>query len=177
MNDESGHNINDKLEDMSVGYQAAVQLAIYDGQLSWQVTSIFIQFAILTIAGAIFPSFVGSKNALVLAVAGLAISFGGIIMTSMFGSMAMRIRAYEECWFRHATHYEAYLDHRVKTLQSSVLLSKEGNVKIGDDFIHMPRIAAIESKTMLRALFLCFLCLFLGLFIMNLWRLVSLISG
>lgn len=167
------HNTKEvDVEDLRVGYQAAIQMAIYDGQLSWQVTGIFVQFAILIIAGAVFPSFVGSKNDLIISIAGLGVSLAGIIMTSMFGSMVMRVRTYEEYWVLRATQIESYLSDIVETLKGSMLLSSRGHITVDGNTVRLRRISAIKSKAMLKALFLCFLVAFICLFSINLWRLV-----
>jgi len=158
-------------EDLRSCYQAAVQLAIYDGQLSWQVTGLFVQFAILMIAGAVFPSFIGSNDKIVIAIAGMAVSLAGIIMTSMFGSMVMRSRTYEQYWAHCAIQMESYLGSPVSVLKGSMLLSSEGQINLGKCKIHMSRIAAVKSKVMLGALFICFLLTFLCLFIFNSYRL------
>jgi hypothetical protein len=158
-------------EDLRAGYLAALQMAVYDGQLSWQITGIFLQFAILMIVAAIFPSFAGSTDKFISALAALGVSVAGLIMTSMFGSMVMRVRTYEEYWILRATQLESHFSEPVEILQGSALLSARGHITVGGDTIHMRRIAAIKSKTMLRAFFVLFLVAFLSLVVLNIWRL------
>jgi hypothetical protein len=159
-------------EDLRVGYVTAVQMAIYDGQLSWQITGIFVQFGILMIVGAVFPSFVGSTNDLIIAFAGLMVSIAGIILTSMFGSMVMRVRTFEGYWVLRATQLESQMSDSVETLEGSNVLSSRGYITVNANTIRMPRIAAVKSKVMLGAFFTSFLLVFLGLFATNLWRLI-----
>lgn len=163
-------------DDVRAGYQAALQMAVYDGQLSWQVTGTFVQFAILMIAGAVFPSFVGSKDQFVLAVAGLCVSLAGLVMTSMFGSMVMRVRTYEEYWTLRAIELESYLDDVVETLSGSIVLSRTGSITVGGDTVHMRQTSAVKSKQMLKALFLCFIIVFIVLLGLNGVRLVEAIT-
>lgn len=158
-------------EDVRAGYQTAVHMAVYDGQLSWQVTGIFVQFAILMIAGAVFPAFIGTKDQVVVASAGLAVSLAGIVMTSMFGSMVMRVRTYEEYWVLRAIQLESYLDNVVETLRGSAMLSRNRSISVGRDTVHMRRTSAVKTKLMLGALFLFFLITFTGLLGLNVWRL------
>ena len=160
-------------EDLRAGYLAALQMAVYDGQLSWQITGIFLQFAILMIVAAIFPSFVGSTDKFISALAALGVSVAGIIMTSMFGSMVMRVRTYEEYWILRATELESHLSDPVEILQGSAMLSARGYITVGGDTVHMRRIAAIKSKTMLGAFFILFLIAFLSLLVFNIWRISS----
>ena len=159
-------------EDLRAGYLAALQLAVYDGQLSWQITGTFLQFAILMIVAAIFPSFAGSNNNFISALAALGVSIAGVIMTSMFGSMVTRIRTYEEYWILRATHLESYLNNSVEILKGSSFLSAQGHITVGGNTVYMPRMAAIRSKTMLAAFFILFLIAFLSLLAFNIWRII-----
>jgi hypothetical protein len=158
-------------EDVRIGYQAAVQLAIYDGGLSWQVTGTYLQFAILMIAGAVFPSFVGSRKPLVVAIAGIAVSIAGLLMTSMFASTVSRIRTYEEYWVQCATHLESFFPVPVSTLQGSDRLSRAGVVTVAGSTVKLPRLSAVKSKMMIKALFVCFLVAFFSLLCINILRL------
>jgi hypothetical protein len=154
-----------------LAYQAAVQMAVYDGQLSWQVTGIYVQFAILMIVGSVFPSFVASEGGLALALAALGISMAGIVLSFMFGSMVRRMRAYEEYWVACATELEGYLQLPISTLKGSAVLSRDRRISIGTTTVVMPRASAVHSNAMLRALFGAFLMVFVGLLAFNCWRL------
>ncbi len=158
-------------EDVRVSYQTAVQLVTYDGKLSWQVSGIFLQFAFLMIAGAIFPSFVGSDNRIVLGVVGMFVSAAGFTMTLMFGSMVRRIRAYEEYWVSCAAHLESFMSSPVQTMRGAHVLSVRQRIVVSDKAIQIPKIAAIKSKVMLGALFICFLIAFAVLFVVNVYKL------
>ena len=166
------HSQSSVSDDLRVGYQAAVQMAVYDGQLSWQVTGLFVQFAILMIAGAVFPSFVGSDDTKTIAFAGLAVSFAGLTMTGMFGSMIMRMRTYEEYWVLCAKNLESYLPKEVTVFEGSSILSIHGKISIGKEIVRMRPIAAVKSKVMLNTFFMCFLVTFLVLIIINVQRLL-----
>lgn len=160
-------------EDIRVGYASAVDLAIYDGQLSWTITGIYVQFAFLMVAGAIFPSFVGSDDNQVLALAGLAISLAGIIITGMFGSTVSRVRVYESYWVLKAAALERLLDEAVSTVNGSMELSARRSVMVGPDRVRMRRIESVKSRHMLLALLVAFFIAFLGVFILNVWRLTQ----
>ena len=169
---EVAHLTETESDDVRIGYQTAIQMAVYDGQLSWQVTGMFVQFAILMIAGAVFPSFVGTKDELVISIAGSVVALAGIIMTSMFGSMVMRIRTYEEYWVVSATRLEDYLSKFVFTFKGSVELSKQKSITINKNTVRLKKISIIKSKTMLGALFVCFLLTFFLLLCINIWRFI-----
>lgn len=153
------------------GYQVAVQMAIYDGQLSWSVTGTYIQFSILLVAGAIFPSFTGSTDKLVLTVVGGLVSLGGLILTSMFGSMVNRIRTYEGYWASCATKLESFLDKKVMTFTGSSELSKKKSVDFDGKTFKLKKISSIKSKLMLNSLYATFILVFVGLIVLNLIRL------
>ncbi len=158
-------------EDVRMSYQCAVQLVTYDGQLSWRVSGIFLQFAFLMIAGAVFPSFIGSDSRLVLGVVGMFVAAAGFTMTLMFGSMVRRIRAYEEYWVSCAAHFESLMSSPIQTVGGAHLFSVNKTIHISDKVIHMPKVAAIKSKVMLDALFASFLITFAVLFVVNVYKL------
>lgn len=160
------------LDDLQVGYQGAIQMAVYDGHLSWQITGLFMQLAILMIVGAVFPSFVGSKDELTISIAGLLVSFAGLTMTSMFSSMIMRIRTYEEYWVLCVMDLESRLGEQVTTFEGSSRLSSERNISVIGKTIKMGKFAAIKSKIMLRAFYILFFISFLVLLGINIRRLI-----
>ncbi|MEQ8320479.1 MAG: hypothetical protein RH946_09460 [Rhodospirillales bacterium] len=152
-------------------------MAVYDGQLSWQVTGTFVQYAVVTIAAAVFPSFAGTQEPFWIALVGLLVSIGGLIMTLMFGSMVMRVRTYEEYWSTRAKQLEGILDDAVKTFAGSVELSKNGSIRIGEDVIKMGKISLIKSKVILGALFISFALVFLSLSAFNGSRLHDVVTA
>lgn len=159
-------------EDVRMCYQSAVQLATYDGQLSWQVTGLFLQFAFLMIAGAVFPSFVGSDDRSVMGIAGMVVSAAGLTMTVMFGSMVRRVRTYEEYWVSCAAQLEPFMSSPVRIMNGMYLLSTQKRVAVGENStVHMPKVSAIKSKVMLNVLFVLFVVAFLVLFTINVFRL------
>jgi len=162
-----------KANDIRTGYSAAVQMAVYDGQLSWSVTGIYVQVAILIIAGAVFPSFTGSKDKLVLALAGLLISLAGIILSSMFLSMVSRIRTYEGHWVAMATKLERDLNATVDTFAGARNLSRGDTLNVDGQILRMRRLCAIKSQHMLVALFLLFLVIYAFLFVLNAFRVIE----
>ncbi|MEV6056929.1 hypothetical protein [Streptomyces sp. NPDC052107] len=160
-------------EDIRAGYIAAIQMVVYDGQLSWQVTGIYVQFAFVLIAGAIFPSFIKTTNSALLALSGMAIALCGIIITAMFWSMVSRIRTYEGYWVVQAAALERMLDRRVTTIAGSMQLSTRRLVRVGDEHVRMRRAASAKSKHVLSAFLAAFLFTFFGLFALNIGRLIK----
>ncbi|HWC66555.1 MAG TPA: hypothetical protein VG478_00690 [Acidimicrobiales bacterium] len=158
-------------DNVRLGYQTATQFAVYDGQLSWQVTGIFVQFGFVLIFGATFPSFVGDNGSeKVLAFAGLGVSVAGWILTAMFGSMVSRIRTYEGYWVSRAAEYEAQFRQTNETIRGSIALSKDHEVTVNGSKATMPRYAIVSSRYMLNAMFLAFLLAFMVLIGVNAWR-------
>jgi len=159
-------------DDIRNGYLTTIQLAIYDGQLSWQITGTYVQVAILLVAGSVFPSFVGpDEQRSVMDAAALLVSLAGILMTGMFGSMILRIRAFEEYWILRATQLEESFGDSVETLRGSATLARTGLVTTSHGSVRMPRVAGVKSKLMLASLFGSFLLTFIALAAANVWRL------
>ena len=158
-------------EDVRVGYNAAVLLTIYDGQLSWQVAGTFVQVAILMIAGAYSPVFIDSGDGIAVHFGALLVSLGGLTMTCLFGSTVARIRTYERYWVLRAAQLESLLNERVDTVRGSNHLSESGAIKVDGATVEIGRIAAVKSRTLLGALFLGFSLTFLFAGVMNAWHL------
>jgi hypothetical protein len=158
-----------KGEDLRAQYAAAVQMAVYDGQLSWQVTGLFVQFAILLVAGAVSPSFAGTSNKLLLALVGAIVAVAGIIMSAMFGSMALRIRTYQDYWSARAEELEAMMPlHGLFTGASQ--LSRTGTLTVGSITLRMRRSYGVKTKVMMTLLFGVLTLAFVGLLVFNLVR-------
>jgi hypothetical protein len=148
-------------------------MAVYDGQLSWQVTGIFVQFAFLLIAGAVSPSFIGTSNKMLLAVAGAIVALAGIVAAAMFGSMALRIRTYQDYWCARAEEFESMMPLSGPGLfTGSSQLSRTGSypVKANSELLKMRRSSRIKTKQVMTFLFVIFVVVFTGLFVFNLVR-------
>ncbi len=156
-------------DDLRAQYAAAVQMAVYDGQLSWQVTGLFVQFAFLMVVGAIFPSFVGTTSKPLLGAAGSLVALAGLIMASMFGSMSLRIRTYQDLWVARAEDIERRLGPP-GVLSSGSELSRFGSIQIGQTMLRMRRVSSAKTKTVMSWLFGLFCIVFLALLIFNLIR-------
>ena len=156
-------------------YAAAVQMAVYDGQLSWQVTGLFIQFAFLLVVGAVFPSFVGTTSKPLLGVVGGLIALGGLVMASMFGSMSLRIRTYQDLWVARAEDLERLLGPP-GVLSSASQLARTGSIQIGPTILRMRRVSSVKTKTVMSWLFGLFAVIFLGLLIFNIVRVIQALS-
>lgn len=156
-------------EDVRVQYAAALQMAVYDGQLSFQVVGLFVQFAVLMVAGAVFPSFVGTSNKLLLAVAGALVALAGVVMSLMFGSMSLRIRTYQDYWCARAEELEARMP-LPGLFSGASTLSQQGAITVGGKTLTMRRHQTVKTKLMMTSLFGVFLVLFAGLFTFDLVR-------
>jgi hypothetical protein len=160
-------------DDIRVGYQVAAQFAVYDGQLSWQIVGTFVQFGILMVAGAVFPSFVGTTSGKIQGLAGLLVSVAGIVMSAMFGSMVMRIRTFEGYWIARAEQLEALLGTDIQTVRGSSHLSRLREVYVGNERVTMGRLFEVKSKIMLGSLFSLFFICFVGLAGLNVDRIAA----
>ncbi len=109
----------DILNNISTGYQTAINLAIYEGRLTWQTTAIFTQFAAALIVVSVYPSFINSTNNRILTVIALFFSTIGIIASLSWWSMVSRNRKYYQYWFSSARELEKELRKTEKTSMSS----------------------------------------------------------
>jgi hypothetical protein len=141
-------------------------MAIYDGQLSWQVTGIFLQLAAVMAAGAIFPSFIGSDNRIAQAASGIVISVAGVVLSAMFGSMAMRIRTYAGFWSARARDLESHLTG-TGTFTGASMLSTMGQVDLGTSRVKMRTIYGVRTKLMMATFFSLTIATFVGLLALN----------
>ena len=156
-------------EDLRAQYAAAVQMAVYDGQLSWQVTGLFVQFAILLVAGAVSPSFAGTSNKLLLALIGALVALAGIVMSAMFGSMALRIRTYQDYWSARAEELEAMMPLR-GLFSGASQLSRLGTLTVASTTLRMRRSYGVKTKVMMTLLFGVLTLAFVGLLVFDLVR-------
>jgi len=167
-----GGEAGERPDDLRAQYAVAVQMAVYDGQLSWQVTGLFVQFAILMVVGAIFPSFVGTTSKPILGVAGGLVALAGLVMAGMFGSMSLRIRTYQDLWVARAEDLESLLaPPGVLSLGSK--LSRDGSIQIGQSALRMHWMSSAKTKTVMSWLFGLFVMVFAGLLIFNIVRVVQ----
>jgi hypothetical protein len=153
-------------DQLALQYQSAVQMSIYDGQLSWQVTGIFLQLAVVMAAGAIFPSFIGTDNRVAQALSGLAIAIAGGVLTAMFGSMTMRIRQYEQYWSTRAAELEGQMVG-LGTFQGSARLASERCLTVGTVPLTMNRLYRIHTAFMMRTFYGLVLISFVAFIVLN----------
>lgn len=156
-------------EDLRAQYAAAVQMAVYDGQLSWQVTGLFVQFAILLVAGAVSPSFAGTSNKVFLALVGAIVALAGIIMSVMFGSMTLRIRTYQDYWSARAEELEAMMP-LAGLFSGASRLSHVGTLTVASTTLRMRRSYGVKTKVMMTILFGVLTLAFVGLLLFDLVR-------
>jgi hypothetical protein len=159
-------------DDLRAHYAAAIQMAVYDGQLSWQVTGIFVQFAILAVVGAAFPSFAGADSKAFLALIGSLVSVAGLTMTVMFGSMAMRIRTYQDLWAGVSAELENQLE-LPGLLSKSQLLSTNGSIDVGGEQLKMHWSYGVKTKNIIKWLYILFGVVFIALYGINLYKMVG----
>lgn len=128
-------NLNEiEKADQRVGYQVATQMMIFEGNLKWRMTGVFVPFAGLILVAAVMPSFIGINNEKVIAIVATIFSIVGIIISFMWYSMLSRSHKYYEYWIASARELEKQLDTSVKTLERGRRLSAQQEVD-GDRFI------------------------------------------
>jgi hypothetical protein len=125
-------------------YQSALDLSSYEGRLTWQATTTFIIFAVILIAGALSPGFIGSESKLLLPIIGFAISLIGIFSTISWWSMVSRCRAIHNYWMATAKELEGHFSPFLRNLRRGYLLAKGDTLEIGGEKIRFSFISRIK---------------------------------
>lgn len=166
-------------EDVRAAYQSAIQLITYEGQLSWQTTSVFVQFGILLVAASVFPSFIGTDDKRLIAVTGFVLSIIGLIASVMWWSMIARSRRYYTFWIYNASELEKYMSEKVRTFRKGYRFSRNHEVKFtlqsedGEELVPLQFkfIERIKMTSNFHLLYGTFTAIFLLISLINLFRL------
>jgi hypothetical protein len=168
----------DTSEDVRVAYQSAVAMITYEGQLTWQVTSVFMQFSAGLVAVSVLPNFIGEATPLILYIVALVLSAAGCVASVMWASMIFRNRRYYQYWLFTAAELEAKMAEPVKTFSVGYDFSSGEAIRFSNathpDQAKKSRLRFIERVRMssnLGILYATFLLVFLILTIVNLIRL------
>jgi hypothetical protein len=154
-------------------YRAAVHLMAYEGRLSWQATSVFIQATFILVAASVFPSFLGSQNDKLLITTALLVSIFGIFWTITWGAMVGRSRRYHLYWLLCARELETTFADSVKTLQRGKNLAKGNTVIVDGEDIGFRMVERIRMTWAIYIVYFVFMVLFIFLAIINLIRIVE----
>ena len=160
-------------DDLRAAYSAAVQLIGYEGQLVWRATGIYMGFASILIAGAVFPSFVPTHDSHIIGGIGLVVAAGGFVATILWWSMIARSRKYYAYWIASARELEQHLDWRITTLQRGHEFAEGGRPRVKEE-VHMFRsIERVKMTTNLHILYGAFTCIFVSLVALNVFRILA----
>ena len=159
-------------EDIRAAYQSSVQLIAYEGGITWRTTSVFIQFATLLIAGAIFPAFIGSVSPKLIAVVGLVFSIAGLAASIMWWSMVSRNRRYYEFWFYSARELETMMYPGIQTFQRGFEFSRGNEVSVSNVTLKFNFIERIKVSSNLKLFYGLFTVVFALLGVINVYRVI-----
>lgn len=159
-------------EDIRAAYQSSVQLIVYEGGVTWRTTAVFIRFATLLIAGAIFPAFIGSVNPKLIATAGLIFSIAGLAVSIMWWSMISRSRKYYEFWFYSARELETMMYSGIQTFQRGFEFSRGNEVSVSNTTMRFSFIQRIKMRSNLNLFYGLFTGVFALLGIINVYRVI-----
>ncbi|HEX8723405.1 MAG TPA: hypothetical protein VF736_22495 [Pyrinomonadaceae bacterium] len=165
--------------DVRAAYQSAVDLIIYEGQLSRNTTSVFVQFGILIIAAAVSPLFVDTGSTGLKASVGFILSVVGVVASVMWWSMVARSRRYYEYWIYCASELEQYLPGQVQTFERGYRFARNHEVTFavkneGKEHtlsLQFKFIERIHMKNNFHLLYATFTAIFVVLCLINLYRL------
>lgn len=170
-------------EDIRIAYQSVVSFITYEGHLSWSVTSVFVQFAILLIAASVLPSFIGSTDARFTSITGFVLSLVGMVASIMWWSMVARTRKYYQYWLFTARELEQYMAQEIRTFERGFDLAVGGQATFkfpqkadhtgGSQAIQFKAIERIKMQTNFRILYGTFTAIFIMLAVLNIVRITQ----
>lgn len=163
----------DTIKSIEIGYQTAVQLWIYEGNLIWKTIDEYSKLALILIAGSIFPSFLQTNSDRVVSIVGLVLSVIGLVTTLLWWSMASRCIAYHKYWILSARELEKKLPASVRTLERGEKMSNGDSVDVGKEKISFLNISRFRMTQGISLFYIIFLLIFVILVIVNIIRLVN----
>jgi len=173
MNAESKSKEQHNSDDIRAGYQIAIQLAIYESRLSWHTTAVFVAFACLLVAGAVFPSFIGTVAPKIISLVGFAFSLIGLIASLMWWSMVSRSRKYYTYWFLSARELEKQMSENVKVIERGGVFSDGNKITVDEKELVFKAIERIRMKTNINMFYITFMILFVFLVGVNIIRVIK----
>ena len=162
----------DELSNIGPAYQSAVNMIAYEGQLAWRATTIFVQFTILLVAGATFPSFIGTADPRPIALTGLALSSLGAASSIAWWCMVSRSRKYYYYWILVARELESYLPETVDLFHRGQRLAAGETVDVDGTRIHFRSLERVRMKSGLAFVYASALVIFILLFAVNVYRVI-----
>lgn len=149
-----------------VGYQVATQMIVYEGQLVWRVTTVYMAFAGALILGSVALNIPGVKSPFVTQILQALLALVGVVVTFAWWSMIGRSRLYYKYWIAKARTLETSLKG-VSTFTEGRAFAEGDRLSIDDEVHRMRWIHRIKMNAHLHLLYAVSLVFFLMLFFMN----------
>jgi hypothetical protein len=158
--------------DIRVGYQTLAQLIVYEGQLAWRSTAVFLPFAVLLLAGSVSPTIVPDKSPQIVAPVATMFSLVGIAASAIWWSMVSRSRRYYQYWLFSARELERHFTAEIQTFQRGRELSRGGIVQVDGEDIAFRKLERIRMLTNFNLFYGTFVFGFCILTVANIFRIV-----
>ena len=162
-------------ENVRVGYQAAIELWIYEGQNNWQ------RFNAMLVANSILIATIGlslrDRDPLVIIAAGA--SFIGIMLCLMWITLTSRGADYHEYWVKSARELEVKLDSSdVRTVDRGAQFAS-GNVVTFDfdEAENQHRMSWLSRRLRIQTIARGVVLAFLAIYVLMLWQTVTIWSN
>ena len=162
----------DESSNIGLAYQSATNMITYEGQLAWQATTIYVQFTILLVAGATFPSFIGTADPRPIALTGLALSALGAASSVAWWCMVSRSRKYYYYWILVARELESSLPEAVDLFHRGQRFAVGETVEVDGVRIHFKFLERVRMKSGLAFVYASSLVIFTLLFAVNVYRII-----
>jgi hypothetical protein len=161
-----------KQADLRAAYQTLAQMIVYEGQLAWRSTAVFLPFGTLLLAGSISPTIINTDNPQLVAAIATVISILGIAASSMWWSMVSRSRRYYQYWLFSARELEKHLNETIQTFQRGNRLARGSMVDVDGHEIIFQTLERIRMLTNFNLFYGSFLLAFVILLAINMIRVV-----
>jgi hypothetical protein len=162
----------DESSNIGLAYQSTVSMIAYEGQLAWQATTIFVQFTILLVAGATFPSFIGTADPRPVALTGLALSSLGAMSSVAWWCMVSRSRKYYYYWILVARELESSLPEAIDLFHRGQRFAVGETVEVDGVRIHFKSLERVRMKSGLAFVYASSLVIFILLLAVNVYRVI-----
>jgi Flp pilus assembly protein TadB len=149
-----------------------IQLMIYEGQLAWRATAVFVPFATALMVASVFPTFTGATDPRILTFTSLFLSLAGLAVAFMWWSMIRRSRRYYRYWIATARELERHLA-AVVTIQRGKEIADGNARQVDGETIGLRHLERIRMGANLTVLYAVFLLAFLGLAFLNFVRVIK----
>jgi hypothetical protein len=163
-------------DDIRIAYQSYPQMIAHEGSQSWEATSIFIQFSVTLVAVSIFPSYIFPGSDKVAAIVGLIFTLIGFSSSILWLSFIRRYEKISKYWVLSTRELEGHLADPVQAFQRGKDFSTGAEVKVSGEPLQYQGMEILPIRIGLTVIYIVFIGIFIILVIVNILRIIGIIS-